>query len=455
VFGRRKISDIILSLTNKELTDLGALPLPNPNQSLGSKTNHSLDLIVNRNEFMISNLDTKKKQKLEKYIGTDLDLITELLNDSSEMDRFSEVSHYDLSQMMTSPTAEEHSPSAVESPVAATSPGLGLDLNELDTTWLNEIDDEDLLAFGKKEKGSGQSEILCLTDEALGFGIGSELGQTVSTTLFELPGLVSVHPSTISPTQLHYVVAPLKVQREEFKVVTPTPSTVVTASSSHKRKESHFPRALPAFSVEEEDVKPTLSDTPMAPVSTRGRKRASSTTSNHSLASASKKVKKYEQDPTVDPTVKNAKAAKANRERKKQELNQMKQEASLKDRIIQDLQERLEREKKEKEQYKRERDAARENSIMVQGLRGVATNIREFIQCVIPPMNSSFGAMDVHIPEWFGGVSLESGAITGIDPAVQARFDLPPDQEPSRFFTAHVNLQDNVMKFEYNPHAGI
>ena len=146
------------------------------------------------------------------------------------------------------------------------------------------------------------------------------------------------------------------------------------------------PSLSAAHTMELRDVKPSSSSL----------KRIFDEASNMSSTSVSggKKMKKYMQD-SDDPAVKNAKAAKLNRIRKKEEMESMKTELEISKKTIEEYKFAMAQTRKELAELKREKEAVHAKYLTSNGLRGVAPSIRDYLSTTIPALQEAYGRFEV------------------------------------------------------------
>lgn len=182
------------------------------------------------------------------------------------------------------------------------------------------------------------------------------------------------------------------------------------------------------------DVKPSAS----------ALKRAFDEDSNMSFASVSgKKVKKYMQDP-ADPSVKNARAAKLNRDKKKQEVESLKTELKDSKEQIEKLMAIVATTSQQVVEMKRENEAVRAKYLACNGLRGVTPSIRDFLTSIIPPLQETYGRFNVEFSEVFDEVSASVPNVAGQENFLE---------NPSQVFTTHVDMNNRRIRVDYDPCA--
>jgi hypothetical protein len=187
------------------------------------------------------------------------------------------------------------------------------------------------------------------------------------------------------------------------------------------------------------DVKPAIAST------STGFKRSFALIDEDSMSSTAggKKMKKYMQK-SDDPGVKNAIAAKLNREKKKKEVESLRGELLDSKKRVNELETEMARAKQQMAEMKRENDAVRAKYLASTGLRGVAPSIRDFLTSIIPPLQENYGRFNVEYSDIFDEVSAAVPNVSGQDPTIE---------NPSQVFTTHVDMNARRIRVDYDPCA--
>jgi len=196
-----------------------------------------------------------------------------------------------------------------------------------------------------------------------------------------------------------------------------------------------------------QDVKPEIKEEAAGT-----RKRNFSSASTVSCNKNGKKMKMYEDPDINNVQVKNAKAARLNREKKKKEQEEMKAK-------IAQLTEELERKTKESEEkdklvdyWQQKSNAERRNAIVVSGIAGTVLTAKELLEHIIPILNNAYGPMNVQVAESYNQPIIinDTGAVVSpIAPPVDGMS--PEELEAASYTTLHISPTTNNVIVDYNP----
>jgi len=197
---------------------------------------------------------------------------------------------------------------------------------------------------------------------------------------------------------------------------------MLVPTRSSRRKSGQSSRCSTADDPVYVEMKPSEAELRQQLQPTRGRKRNQPVPSP-SPPTAHKRIKKWELGDINDPSVRNAKAAWANREKKKQELAEMKMELQSKEERIQELSEanvnltvKLDRAQRLITELTQQQQSAN-------GIVQVQNELSRYLGCVLPQLGDQFGTI----------------------PAVVLAPGLLPQEAGTRCITSQFNLDSRVL----------
>ena len=299
--------------------------------------------------------------------------------------------------------------------------------------------------------------------------------------LFELrcidPSLISpvpVYTPTVAvASELHtptHPAAPFKFPAETQSQIMPVQN--VSAGGGGRRKTELVKREVvdtpePEFL----DIKPrtNLVPTPAATVpSTRAsRKRplpapvASPAPASASAASSSvvmndfaepstpsnRKLKKYELNDPDNHSVKNAKAAKANRERKKQEEAALKQTNEQQKQLLEEFKASLAEKDRQIMELTQQLIESRARDRSAEGLRAIEGRFQEYLATVVASLsaNPNYGPISIQMsPDLANGNGYGNVLLSN-----------PNQNQHSRIITTHFNPDNGQLTWDYNPNRNL
>jgi len=173
-------------------------------------------------------------------------------------------------------------------------------------------------------------------------------------------------------------------------------------------------------------------------------KRASSVSSDSSEVRSTKdtvqKDKKRKLHESSDPEAKNARAAKLNRERKKQAMESLQLSNTSLQNDLRTKSEALEDALNENRSLQTKVKMLENKNRAVVGLNRISQSSKELLDSVMPPLLEKFGISNVTCAKWFNEV-------TTVTPAVEAVADAPT----SSYITMYISMENKSVLLDYSP----
>lgn len=262
-----------------------------------------------------------------------------------------------------------------------------------------------------------------------------------------------------------------------------------TTRASHQRKAAPGQRVVAPspFHSHQEDVKPDVKPDVAALGVNNGQLRSSSrkrsaskdfpsTSSSASSNNDGKKKRKYELDDSQDPSVRNAKAAKMNRDRKKKEMEEWKVRALDAEAFAKHLEQEVLELRAKKEKAELELAQERMKNRTSNGLYKNMTNMKDVLEAIVPAVNQKFEKnFTVTVPNSFASipaaldennqlvrVGVQAGPSTScigdadeLNPQnfniLDESFQMPETGSESDTFTLHFNPTKGQVRLDYDP----
>jgi hypothetical protein len=264
---------------------------------------------------------------------------------------------------------------------------------------------------------------------------------------------------TSAPTPT-YFIAPITVTPDLHTptMVMPTsgvlPSRPQAQALGRRRKEDLVARQAPSSTPEyapAPDLKPALSRLNLES-SARGRKRtlaaapATATSSSSAVCSPAptpgapnRKIKKYELSDQENPSVRNAKAAKANRDKKKQAEAELRNTNEQQAQKITELQAELDSQHILVAELRSQLQTERIKNMSAEGLNAIKSEMKEYLAVILPPLSSTFGQIEVQMAPTLaeGHASFPANTIY--------------QQQPSQTLTTHMDFSNRILTYDYHP----